>query len=105
MDALSLSHDVRARKNLSAVLQASASVGGVAIAKALDVSEATVSRMRSDGDLERYCTLLAVCGLKVVPITMKCYDAEVIGAIFVLARRNLERIQDPHIELSWGDDE
>lgn len=95
----------RARKNHQAILRGLVSAGQVTVAKELQTSESTISRLKSDGDLERAAVFLAAMGLKVVPIAMRCYEPSVIQAIFVLARRKLERISDPGVELSWEDGE
>ena len=84
----------RARKNLTLVLQSSASLGQKGIAEKLGTSEATISRLIS-GDLERVCQVLAVLGLKVVPIEMQCYPPEKIRILLSLARDHLNQLETP----------
>ena len=55
-----------ARKNLTLTLQALAQVGQTEIARILGISDATVSRIKSER-LEEVVKVLAACGLKVVP--------------------------------------
>lgn len=83
----------RARKFHSLTLQRVASVGQNEIAEQLQLSEATVSRFVS-GDLERWCQVMSILGLKVVPIDMKCYPKDQIEAIFTLARASMNRVDD-----------
>lgn len=83
----------RARKFHSLALQRVASVGQNEIAEQLQVSEATVSRFVS-ADLERWCQVMSIIGLKVVPTDMKCYPKDQIEAIFTLARASMNRVDD-----------
>lgn len=83
----------RARKFHSLTLQRVASVGQNEIAEQLQVSEATVSRFVST-DLERWCQVMSIIGLKVVPTDMKCYPKDQIEAIFTLARASMNRVDD-----------
>lgn len=99
MSAVSLPASERARKNLQAVLQGLASVGQAHVAAALETSESTVSRMK-DGELEKIARLLAVLGLKVVPVTVKCYDPAFIESIFHLAKQRMAQVETAD-ELSW----
>lgn len=85
-------HD-KSRRFHALALQRVASVGQNRIAEQIGTSEATVSRFVS-ADLERACQILAVVGLKVVPIEMKCYPRDQIEAIFTLARASMNRVGD-----------
>ncbi len=102
MDATVLPFSERARKNEQALLRAVASVGQKTIAEALGVSEATVSRMK-DGEFERFSRLAARCGLKLVPVEMKCYRPESIAAILTLAQERMDEIKTPD-QLVWDED-
>lgn len=93
----------RSRKNLSSVLKALASAGQRRVAEALGVHESTVSKMKSEGEFDRFCLLLAECGLKVVPIEMRCYPEKDLVAILTLAKRQIEQM-DGVRSLAWGDD-
>lgn len=99
MSALSQDQTFRARKNLSAIFTGLSSVGQVTVAKALSISEGTVSKMKSD-DLPVLADLLAVCGLKVVPGTFRCYEPRTIDAILALAQDRLRGVQGS-AELEW----
>lgn len=78
MSALCPDPDERARKNLAAILRGLSRAGQATLAAELHVSESTVSRMKSEGDLERVSKLLALCGLKIVPEDMRCYPPEYV---------------------------
>lgn len=95
------SHDpaTRARKSEALVLQRLASIGQVAVAKGLGVNESTVSRMK-DGEISRYSQMLAVLGLKVVPVEVRCFDPDEVGALLFHARKRLEGMTNPD-ELQW----
>lgn len=79
-----------ARKSQSTILQRLASVGQNEIAKALGVSEATVSRMKSE-QAESFAVLLAVLGLKVVPTVNRCYPPEHIGHLEYFAKLGMQQ--------------
>jgi len=76
MDTVSPMQDARTRKTFTILLRALASVGQRATADALGVSETTISRMKSDGDLERFSRLLTVLGFKPVPVASKVVTPE-----------------------------
>lgn len=92
----------RSRKNQTLVLQRLASVGQAPIAQGLGVSEATISRWKSEQS-EQTAKMLALLGLKVVPATMQCYEPKQIGAILALAKARLAQIETPS-ELEWEGD-
>ncbi len=97
------SHDIseRTRKNFSTILQGLASAGQASVSRHLGVSESTVSRMKSEGELEDLAKLLAACGLKVVPQGYRCAKPEIIEAAMVFARAAMNR-DDQHT-LIWDD--
>lgn len=99
MSALSADQSFRARKNLSTIFTGLSNVGQVTVAKALQVSEGQVSKMKTD-DLPTIADVLAVCGLKVVPESFRCYEPRVIDALLVLAKDKLNRMRGPE-ELEW----
>ncbi len=80
-------------------MQRLASVGQVAVAKGLGVNESTVSRMK-DGEISRYSQMLALLGLKVVPVESKCFDEREVAALLFLARERLDNIKTTE-ELTW----
>lgn len=95
MNAASPTTDERARKNLTTILQGLARVGQTSAAEAMKVSESTVSRMK-DSDLERLAALLAVMGLKVVPVQFKCYRPDDIEPYIQLARQHMRTVTSVH---------
>lgn len=74
-----------ARKNASTILQRLAEVSQIAVSEAMNVSEATISRMKSE-PLESFTVLLAVIGLKVVPATAECYEPAYIEHLRYFAK-------------------
>lgn len=86
-----------ARKSASTILQALSSAGQAPVAKALSVSEATVSRMKGEG-LESFTALLGALGLKVVPAEHKCYSPEYIEHLHYFARIGMEQAQPKTLE-------
>lgn len=92
----------RARKNEEAMRKALASVGQSAVAGRLAVDEATVSRWKSEGRLKQTAELLDALGLKVVPVTVKCYDESFIQSVFTLAKQRMAQL-DAVEELEWNE--
>jgi hypothetical protein len=88
----------RARKNESIILGEISRVGLDSIAVAVQRDTSTISRWK-DAEIHRLATLLAVCGLKVVPETMRCARPEVIEALETLSR---VAINQQH-SLVWDD--
>lgn len=82
-----------ARKSQSTILQRLASIGQKPVADALAVSEATVSRMKSEG-VESFTGFLAALGLKVVPTANVCYPPEHIEHLEYFARIGMARAGD-----------
>lgn len=97
MTSASQEPDERARKNLSVLLRKLSSVGQSTAAAGLGVSEATISRMKSEGDLERFARLLALCGLKCVPLEMRCYPPDQVDWLLLgnrIAARKVRSASD-----------
>ncbi len=97
------SHDTaeRTRKNEAMILQGLASAGQRAVAGHLAVSESTVSRMKSEGELRQMAAFLAACGMKVVPQHYRCAKPEIIEAAMVFARAAMN--QHDSSTLIWDD--
>ena len=93
--------DERARKNLQAIFQALSSTGQAKLAEALGVSEPTISRWKSD-QAEQCARALSALGLKVVPVTMRCFDPKQIDAILHLAKSQLAKIEGSD-QLAWDE--
>lgn len=96
----SLSPIERSRKNVQVILQALAGTGQVEAAKAMGVHESTVSRMKAD-HIDHIGSLLAVIGLKVVPVGMKCFEPSYVEALKTLAEVGI-RQQSPR-SLDWSE--
>ena len=86
----------RARKNESVILQALAAAGQNTVAIGMGVNESTVSRFK-DGGISQAASLLAHCGLKVVPTGMRCFNPEYVEALKTLAEVGL-RQQAPKLD-------
>jgi hypothetical protein len=93
MAALSPTPDESARKIVQSIFHRLASVGQVAVAEAIGVSESTVSRMKED--VPRFAGMLSKLGLKVVPAEMKCYDEKTLASILQLAQQRMAQLQSP----------
>lgn len=93
----------RSRKNERRVLRSLAETGQCVAASRMGVHESTVSRMK-DGDIERFCNLLAAVGLKVVPTSHKCVNQEEAQALGFLFAKAMKQYDNP-IELLWEEDE
>lgn len=89
----------RARKNERIILMTLASAGQRPIADVLGIDESTVTRMK-EGQIERMSQMLAVLGLKVVPVDVKCFDPATVGMLLELARARLNNI-DRADQLAW----
>ncbi len=89
----------RSRKNLTAILTGLSREGQVHVANAIGVHESTVSKLK-DENFERLSQILAVTGLKVVPVEMRCYPPDEIEALLVLARKRLGGLESAQ-QLSW----
>lgn len=90
-----------ARKIERAVLHRLSEVGQVSVAKALDVSESTVSRLK-DGQIHVAAQLLAALGFRVVPEQVKCVDPQVAQAMFTIYNKALASMSDP-ADLLWSE--
>jgi len=90
-----------ARKAQSIVFQRLQSVGQVRVAEALGVSEPTVSRMKND-DLPPVLLMLAVIGIKCVPITARCYAPETIEPLLALAKQRMAQLENIS-QLEWDE--
>lgn len=95
MAALSPAIAERSRKNATAIFRAIASTKQVRLAELLGVSEATVSRLLSEGEIERIGQLLAACRLKVVHEDAQTVEPELMQALSVLAARGAHHVATP----------
>lgn len=92
----------RARKALSLCLQRLASVGQRQVAEELKCHESTVSRLK-DGELERFCQIVGLLGLKIVPAEYRCARPELIEAALVFAKEGLSQISQDRT-LLWDEE-
>lgn len=93
MAALSPTVDENARKIVKTIFQALSRVGQDEVAKALSVSDSTVSRMKEQ--VPQFAGMLSRLGLKVVPAEMRCYDEQTIGTLITLAKQRMAQIETP----------
>ena len=91
----------RSRNMQSDILQAVAETKQINVAKCLGVESSTVGRWldskNPDSQVVRFCDMLAICGLKIVPADDKCYDAEKMAILFRVTKyhfQNLETVDD-----------
>jgi hypothetical protein len=91
MAALSPQADERARKNLAAIFQALSQTGQANVAKALEVSEPTVSRMK-EKELPEAAKILALLQLKCVPEQYRCVDPSYLAGLEHFAKCWLEHV-------------
>lgn len=97
--ALEVSPQERARKNERVILQALAERGQSEVARAMAVAESTVSRFK-DGGISQAASLLAHCGLKVVPSGVQCFDPAYVEALRELAKHGVDH-GPRHVD--WSD--
>lgn len=72
------------------------------VARAIDVSDPTVSRMKEQ--VPQFAGMLVKLGLKVVPVEMQCYDEPTISSILTLAHQRMAQLQTPQqiaLEQDW----
>lgn len=92
MTILSPDCDELACKNQTAMLQAFAEMTDRVVGERLGVSEATLSRFKSD-EVERCSQFLAALGLKCVPVSAVEYDEDLLQALLTLAKLKLNSVQ------------
>lgn len=98
MPELSQTPSERARKAHSRVLQAMQEPGTARhLAQVLGVSEATVSRIKTE-QLENALTLVAHLGFKVVPADMRCYPEDYVQALHTMARMQMQHATAPTLD-------
>lgn len=93
MSKLSPEQVAWSRNMQSQILQAIDKQGQSVVADCIGVDSSTVTRMK-DAHIERVCNLMAVVGLKVVPMHMKCYNEQKIDILFRLAKDNFQRLEE-----------
>lgn len=102
MTEVSSSQRDSARKIESSLLQRLSAVGQVTVAKAMDVSESTISRLK-DGQITAVAQLLAALNLKLVPADFKVVDPIRAQAMYTLYEAAMNRMTNP-AELLFSDE-
>jgi len=86
----------RSRNMQSDILHAVAETKQVNVAKCLGVESSTVGRWldakNPESQVVRFCDILALCGLKVVPANAQCYDVEKIEMLFNVTKDYFKRL-------------
>lgn len=93
---LSLERVQQSRNMQSDILHAVAETKQVNVAKCLGVDSSTVGRWldakNPESQVVRFCDMLAICGLKVVPANTKHYDAAKIEILFRITKDHFQRL-------------
>lgn len=98
MSTNQLSHQKmqRSRNMQSDILHAVAESKQVNVAKCLGVDSSTVGRWldakNPESQVVRFCDMLAICGLKIVPANTKHYDAAKIEILFRITKDHFQRL-------------
>lgn len=80
----------RATKIEGAIFNGLHRQGQAHVARAIGLSEATISTAKSDA-IPKVARILAACGLKVVPMSNQCYPPEYMQALRTFARLAMEQ--------------
>lgn len=100
MPSLNEQQAATAREFESLILQRLVSVGQKTVADAVGVNESTVSRWK-EGEIERWCKVLALLGLKVVPESAMVVNAEYLRSLETLAELGLKAEKKRPGPLGW----
>lgn len=100
MSTLSPEQDARAREFEGLMLNRLLSIGQKTVADAIGVSESTVSRWK-EGEIERWCKVLSLLGLRVVPSDVQCHPPQYIQALKTLAELGLQAEKKRPGPLGW----
>lgn len=86
----------RSRNMQSDILHAVAETKQVNVAKQFGVESSTVGRWldteNPGSQVVRFCDMLAICGLKIVPANAQCYDVEKIEMLFNVTKDYFKRL-------------
>lgn len=91
---------VQVRKSDATVCKLLQSAGQNKVAELVGLSESTVSRFISAGDLKRAIEILAAVGAKCVPMHYRCFDPKDVEVLMHGHRRWAETLQSTE-QLSW----
>ena len=83
-------------KNESTILQHLAKRGQHNVANQLNLDESTVSRMKDK--MDQFAGLLSICGLKVVPEELICYEQRYVDALRYMAKKHLAENRMPPLD-------
>jgi len=100
MASLNAQQVATAREFESLVLQRLVSVGQRTVADAIGVNESTVSRWK-EGEIERWCKVLVLLGLQVVPASAMVVNAEYLRSLETLAELGLKAEKKRPGPLGW----
>ena len=100
MPTLNLDAEARAREFEALILQRLVSVGQKTLADANSVNESTVSRWK-EGDIERWCKVLALLGLQVAPGTAMVVKDDYLRSLQTLAELGLAAEKKRPGPLGW----
>lgn len=82
------------RNMQSQIMQGIAKTMPTVVADGIGVDTSTISRWQEDGKaIESVCKLMAIIGLKVVPMDMQCYNPAKVEILWALAKDNLVKSQ------------
>lgn len=108
MGKLSPEQTEMARDFESLIFQALSSAGQKYVAEALNTSEATISRMKSepkestnDPEIRSFCKMLSFIGLQIVPASAKCHPPEYIEALLTLSDLAIQAEKKRPNKLGW----
>ncbi|EPQ3638093.1 helix-turn-helix domain-containing protein [Acinetobacter baumannii] len=99
MSKVSTELSARARNEVSRVLQALASSNQSQVAEQLGIDPSTITRLKTDkknnglNEIEMFCELLSLLGLKVVPKDYQSIDKERVAALLVMSKSWMNRIE------------
>lgn len=99
MNKLSVELSASARNDVSRILHGLVSGNQKEIAEQLSVDPSTITRLKTDkknnglNEIEMFCELLSLLGLKVVPKDYQSIDKERVAALLVMSKSWMNRIE------------
>jgi uncharacterized membrane protein YhfC len=81
--------DSQSRTNTSRILNALATSGHKGVADVYGKDVSMISKWKDDGQFERIGAMLAVLGLKVVPMAWQVMDVEQVNALITMSRAHM----------------
>jgi DNA-binding XRE family transcriptional regulator len=80
-----------ARDNYSTVLRAMGVLTQAEVAARMGVNPSTLSRLKSNGDHEQACLVLAACGVEIPSENRQLYDKAFVESLQFIAAANLNK--------------